>query len=272
MAKDPAFLFYPGDYLRDTQMLSEAAQVAYDRIMCEHMRNTGITEKQYRFLTKRLSEDEAEALAMVIEKENDLYVIPWVAESIGKRKKYTPYKIASATLGGLISANKLKNSEIKAIRANFNIDDYIDLDKEEIKKKVKEWFKHQLSICLTIYENEIENENENVIINRNANKIEKPKIVFPWETEDFKTTWENWKEYKKLEFRFKYKSPQSEQAALNGLTKLADNATEAKEIILQSMANGWKGFHEIKNIQNGKSSNTRKEALTAILNRAGGID
>ena len=29
MAKDPAFLFYPGDYLRDTQCLSSNAQASY---------------------------------------------------------------------------------------------------------------------------------------------------------------------------------------------------------------------------------------------------
>ena len=65
MAKDPAFLFYPGDYLRDTQTMSEGTQVAYDRIMCEHMRNICISKKQLKFFTKRLSEDEIEELMMV---------------------------------------------------------------------------------------------------------------------------------------------------------------------------------------------------------------
>jgi len=89
MSKDPAFLFYPGDYLRDTQMLSEKTQVAYDRIMCEHMRNIHITQKQHKFLTKRLSEDEMEELNMVIVKVTGGYQIPWVVESISKRKAYS---------------------------------------------------------------------------------------------------------------------------------------------------------------------------------------
>ena len=58
--KDPEFLFYPGDYLTDTQCLSEKTQVAYDRIMCEHMRNICISQKQLKFFTKRLSPDETE--------------------------------------------------------------------------------------------------------------------------------------------------------------------------------------------------------------------
>lgn len=89
MAKDPAFLFYPGDYLRDTQCLSEAVQVAYDRIMCEHMRNICITKEQLNFFTKRLNEAEKAELMYVLKKVDGGYQIGWVAESISKRKSYS---------------------------------------------------------------------------------------------------------------------------------------------------------------------------------------
>jgi hypothetical protein len=89
MSKDPAFLFYPGDYLRDTQCLSEKTQVAYDRIMCEHMRNICISQQQLNFFTKKLSEDELNELLMVLEKTDEGYHIHWVAESISKRKAYS---------------------------------------------------------------------------------------------------------------------------------------------------------------------------------------
>ena len=96
MAKDPAFLFYPGDYLRDTQNLSEKTQVAYDRIMCEHMRNISsdmnniyLSKKQVDFFTKRLNEDEKDELLFILNKINDGYQIEWVAESIAKRKAYS---------------------------------------------------------------------------------------------------------------------------------------------------------------------------------------
>ena len=89
MANDPAFLFYPGDYLRDTQCLSEKTQVAYDRIMCEHMRNICITQKQLNFFTKRLSDDEKEELEMILKKNSKRYQIEWVAESIEKRRAYS---------------------------------------------------------------------------------------------------------------------------------------------------------------------------------------
>ena len=89
MAQDPAFLFYPGDYLRDTQCLSEKVQVAYDRIMCEHMRNICITQQQLKFFTKKLSEDEIDELKMVLTEIEGGYQIKWVAESIVKRRDYS---------------------------------------------------------------------------------------------------------------------------------------------------------------------------------------
>lgn len=89
MANDPAFLFYPGDYLRDTQCLSERAQVAYDRIMCEHMRNICITQAQLDFFTKRLTSDEKSELTMVLSNISGGYQITWVAESIQKRREYS---------------------------------------------------------------------------------------------------------------------------------------------------------------------------------------
>lgn len=89
MSKDPAFLFYPGDYLRDTQTLSEKSQVAYDRIMCEHMRNICISQQQLKFFTKRLTDEEIEELMFTLTETKGGYQIEWVAESILKRRKYS---------------------------------------------------------------------------------------------------------------------------------------------------------------------------------------
>jgi len=89
MANDPAFLFYPGDYLRDTQCLSERAQVCYDRIMCEHMRNICITQAQLNFFTKRLTDEEKTEILMVVVKSEQGFQIPWVVDSIIKRREYS---------------------------------------------------------------------------------------------------------------------------------------------------------------------------------------
>src|SRR6478736_10409190 len=89
MQKDFAFMFMPGDYLRDTQCLSEKAQVAYDRIMCEHMRNICISQQQLKFFTKKLNEEELDELLMVLTKVEGGFQIDWVVISISKRVAYT---------------------------------------------------------------------------------------------------------------------------------------------------------------------------------------
>jgi hypothetical protein len=212
MAKDPAFLFYPGDYLRDTQTLSEKAQVAYDRIMCEHMRYICISQAQLKFFTKRLNEDELEELMFVLVEVDGGYQIEWVADSINKRKAYSESRRNNRT------SKKKKNST--------NIS--------------------------TSYDNhmEIENEIENVIKDKDVVE-EKAQIVFPFDSENFRAQWNIWKDYKQKEFNFKFKSLGSEQANLTQLSNLAENETEAIAIIHQSMANGWKGFFKIKNETNG---------------------
>lgn len=95
MSEYPAFLFYPGDYLRDTQCLSEKTQVAYDRIMCEHKRFACedmnlicLPQEKIDFFAKRLSEDEKYELMSVLIKKDAGIQIEWVAASISKTVKY----------------------------------------------------------------------------------------------------------------------------------------------------------------------------------------
>jgi len=95
-------------------------------------------------------------------------------------------------------------------------------------------------------------------------------IIYPFNTENFKDYWNLWKQYKRQEFRFKYKSEISEQAALKHLSNLAQSEHEAIEIIEQSFANGWKGFFKLnRNLQNNGQTNNKKgvarERLAQII-------
>lgn len=65
--------------------------------------------------------------------------------------------------------------------------------------------------------------------------------------ESFITIWERWKDYKIKHFKFKYKSEDSEQSSFTELVNLSGkNYDKAAAIIQQSIANGWKGFFELK--------------------------
>jgi hypothetical protein len=66
-------------------------------------------------------------------------------------------------------------------------------------------------------------------------------------TADFLPIWERWKNYKLKEFKFKYKSHDSELEAFKELVNYSGgNEVTAVEIIKKSMANGWKGLFELK--------------------------
>jgi hypothetical protein len=148
MAKDPGFIFYPGDYLRDTQCLSEKAQVSYDRIMCEHMRNICedmskivVSKERVDFFTKRLSEDERSELFHVLVESSEGYQIEWVALSCSKRKNYTNSRASNRS-------NKNKN--------------------------------HMNNICEHM---EIENDNENTDLNNNVLNGSLPKKLLKYKDE-----------------------------------------------------------------------------------------
>ena len=114
------------------------------------------------------------------------------------------------------------------------------------------------------YDNEIDNgkENDNEFLN-------------PF-SDSFLQFWEGWLKYKKEEFKFRFKSIQSQQIAINGLHKLS-NGDEgiALKIIEQSIINGWKGFFDLKKDQQlsqaaKKNQGISMEYMESLKNRING--
>ena len=87
----------------------------------------------------------------------------------------------------------------------------------------------------------------------------KESIELPFFSKEFEEIWNAWKDYKKKEFKFTYKTSQSELAALNELVTLSKyNENIAIKIINQSLANGWKGLFNLKEDAKGTTNNQRK--------------
>ncbi len=129
----PAFLFYPGDYLRDTQCLSEICQVAYDRIMCEHMRNICISKTQLNFFTKRLNDEEKKELIFLLKEIPGGYQIEWVADSIAKRQAYSESR-RNNKVGKLGKKPKNISSLYVTHMENENENENEDVNKNEISE------------------------------------------------------------------------------------------------------------------------------------------
>ena len=102
---------------------------------------------------------------------------------------------------------------------------------------------------------------------RNAIKESKVKdikeikeiIELPFVSKEFEKLWFSWKDYKKKQFKFTYRTTQSELATLKELLILSKGHEDiAIKIINQSMANGWKGLFNLKEDAKGTTTNQRK--------------
>lgn len=189
MGKDPAFLFYPGDYLRDTQCLSEKSQVAYDRIMCEHMRNICITQEQLNFFTKRLNEDEKNELMFVLTKVKGGYGISWVIESICKRRSYSESR-----------ANNRKGKTSKDVKTYVpHMENENEIEDEEDNND-KQIFKIEDCLKISLRDQrwtEANKTNENEL--KEFNKVLEKRGVYNRNPLEYKNHFSNWKDSGKID-------------------------------------------------------------------------
>lgn len=81
-----------------------------------------------------------------------------------------------------------------------------------------------------------------------------------------------WLDYKKEQFKFKYRSERSLKAAYNELVRLSGyNPCTAMRIVEQSMARGWKGLFKLQENdtqQTHSTFNTNRNSCQALADRA----
>lgn len=201
MAKDPAFLFYPGDYIAGTMHLDFICKGAYvDLLMLQFNRGHMTLDMIKHMLGDKFGHVWGQIKdKFLVEKENgiDYYYNKRLRIEKEKRQKYVQSR----------TNNKKGNNQYKKNKGHMTI--------------------HM--------------ENENV----NENKIKK-EIEYPFNSQKFKNVWDQWKEYKKKEHNFKYKSVISEQAALSKLQRISgNNENIAYAIMKRSVENGWSGLFEL---------------------------
>lgn len=214
MAKDPAILFYTGDFLNGCTCLTMEERGQYITILCLQHQLGHLSEKTIRLSLGSVSVD---VLKKLLQDDEGNYYNERMDIEMQKRAQFIETRIN----------NGLKGGRPKKANAKANA---------KPKKKL------------------IEDINEN----RSLIDIE----------------WLKWKEFKKAEFNFKYKSKISEDAAKKELIKLCGNdEDEAIKIIQQSIANGWKGLFKLKaNGTDKKSSGTSNAELADLLARKLGVD
>ncbi len=114
--------------------------------------------------------------------------------------------------------------------------------------------------------------NDNVSVNVNVNdtvNVINKKKVFDFcflENENLKTVFEKWIAYK-IEIKDNYKAQTSIETAFKKLKQFSNNDFKvAEQIIDISIANGYKGFFELKNQNNQQKKQTSFGAIAEIAN------
>jgi len=227
MAKDPAFLFYSSDFITGVAFMSDEQVGKYIRLLCMQHLHGHLSEKHMMHICKTY---DADIFAKFKKDDDGLYYNQRVEDEINKRKNFTDSR----------KANRISKKTI-----------------------ISSTYEKHMSPHM---ENENENENENKDESKNEKKA-KPKveITMPWTSAKFINYWATWKDYKSQDHKFKFKSAGSEQASLNELVKLsAGHEDVAIQIIMQSMAKGWKGFFELKTENNAttKTNQARSSHIT----------
>ena len=129
--------------------------------------------------------------------------------------------------------------------------------KQEKAKKANGFFEKQTKAKKAVSVNVNVNDTVDGTVNDNViNKI-KEELVYPFNTSTFKEAYKIWKDYKKEQHSFKYKSIKTEQAFLKQLSKEFTTEHQATEAIHYSMANGYKGVFKPSNPQNNGSKNNQ---------------
>lgn len=103
-----------------------------------------------------------------------------------------------------------------------------------------------LSHTLTPEQQSIPTSTEKKPVRRKNDKQEDFELVFPFNTEQFINAWEAYKEYRRVEHGFKYRSKKTEQTALNSIvTDGGDTEEIAIAMIMKAISKGWKGIFKL---------------------------
>lgn len=111
--------------------------------------------------------------------------------------------------------------------------------------------------------NKTYNKTENKTLNKSAQARE---VILPFQTEAFEAAWNEWKEYKRTDHRFKFKTPKSEQRSLITLQNEHPEESDAIQALHTAIANGWKGFVFGKS-KGGRTNARRAANLESNVNR-----
>jgi uncharacterized protein YdaU (DUF1376 family) len=223
--KLPYIPLYIGDWLKDTNCLTLEAIAAWLLLVFKLWEKKGeleISFQQMAILFKKSIQETHEIFIELTENK----IFDWQKIDENKLIIFSRRMLREVRLSSVRSEAGKKGGRPKK------------QSKSKIETKTKQNAEYEY-----VYEDDNAAENDNEKIKKVGAKKE---VSLIFESDSFRDGWENWKQYRKKEFNEKYKSVESEQAAITHLVSVAEGDEQtAIDVMLQSMANGWKGFFPI---------------------------
>ena len=129
MAKDPAFLFYTGDFSTGTQFFTDEQVGKYIRLMMAQHQHGHLSEKQMIFICKSYDED---VFSKFTKDENGLFFNERLEFEIYRRQSYVSSR--SANKSGKVVKKEGKLNHKKNIRSSY--DNHMENENENEIKNV----------------------------------------------------------------------------------------------------------------------------------------
>jgi uncharacterized protein YdaU (DUF1376 family)/uncharacterized protein YegP (UPF0339 family) len=224
MAKDPAFLFYPNDWIGGTMGMTFEEKGAYMELLMMQFNRGHMTTHMVGQVVGQLWDKIKDKF---IQDEQGMWFNRRLEEEKEKRQKFT-----QSRRNNISGENQHTKNKKLTTTSERSYDQHMTTHMEDV--------------------------------NVNVNEID-----YFFNSLIFIENWKTWKDYKKNQFKFNFKSKNSEQIAINHLIKLSEKKEQnAIDIINQSIANGWKGFFQLKTNQNGKTITTPEDKFNAYVEYA----
>lgn len=225
MAKDPAFLFYPGDYISGTMHLDFECKGAYIDLLMLQFQKGHMTLHMIRHMLGHKYEHIWSQISDKFQEKDGKYWNERLRKEKENRSNYCKSRKRNR--------NSHKHTPSHMSRHMEDEDEDINEDENVLKEGVGE-------------NSKTEKKNSN-----NMSSIKDTEgIPLPFQSPEFALTWKEWLQYRK-EARIKNYTP----TGLKKLFKwLADESKGdekvAMQIIDQSLTKGWQGLFELKTLPN----------------------
>ena len=245
MAKNPSFQMYAADFLTDTQDWEAEEVGVYIRLLLSQWVNGRIPKDKKKIA--RVAGVSVDELSKVWATIGAKFVEDGSGNLINKRleKSRTDKEayLKKQSEKGKKSAQKRWNAEEKVTAV-------VTETQPESNRGHNSGYNSVTHSVITETkpleeEDEVEEEIEIEAVDE-ENKGGNENLVLPFGDKVFEVAWKAWKEYKREQHNFEYKSLMTEQAALKELGDLSGyEVLKAVKIIYQSIGKGWKGLFKL---------------------------